>query len=146
MATAGELYRLARVLRAVALAATTDPGEERPSLAVVTVTEDIARHDPTTVGEIAARTGLAQSLVSTTVSDLREAGVLATRVDAADRRRTRISIARSARTEVFATRAARGVGDALREALPDLPDRRLARVEALIDGLVAEVDGRPAAG
>src|ERR671933_748329 len=46
MVTAGQLHRLARLLREVALAGTTDPGEPRPAPGLVAVTEDIARQSP----------------------------------------------------------------------------------------------------
>jgi DNA-binding MarR family transcriptional regulator len=137
--TSGELYRLARFLREVALSVTTDPGEGRPSLALMAITEDIAHHGETTIGEVAGRTALAQSLVSKTVAELRDAGVLATRADDSDRRRTRISISDAARSELFATRAARGVTAALQERLPHLPPERIAAVETLLDHLAAEL-------
>jgi DNA-binding MarR family transcriptional regulator len=138
--TTGELYRLARVLREVALAATAEPGEPRPAPGLVAVTEDIARHVDTTVGEIATRTGLAQSLVSTVVAKLKAAGVVHTRPDDSDRRRVRIGITEEARAHVFAARGARTLTSTLHERFPDLSPDRVARIEALLDQLVTELE------
>ncbi|MCX4721744.1 MarR family transcriptional regulator [Streptomyces virginiae] len=73
---------------------------------VVVVLGDIVSHPGTTVGEIAARTGLPQSQVSTAVARLEQAGSVDTEPDPADRRRRLIRPAAepSARvTEVRAT-------------------------------------------
>ncbi len=143
MATAGELYRLARLLREVALAVTAEPGEVPASLGLVAITEDIAHHDHTTVGEVAARTGLAQSLVSKVVAQLRTAGVVATRADDTDRRRSRITITDAARTGVFAARGDRSITDALHDRIPGLPAERVNTVETLLDRLIAELQPTP---
>lgn len=142
MATAGELYRLARLLREVALAVTADPGEVT-SLGLVAITEDIARHDHTTVGEVAARTGLAQSLVSNVVAQLRESGVVDTRADDTDRRRSRITVTDAARTGVFAARSDRRITNALHDHIPGLPPERVKTVETLLDRLIAELQPHP---
>jgi DNA-binding MarR family transcriptional regulator len=142
--TAGELFRLARLLRDLALAAARDPDEPPAPPGLVAITDDIAHHDGTSVGEIAARTGLAQSLVSKTVARLRDAGVVDVAQDANDRRRTRIAISRNARSQVFATRGGRSVTRALRDRFPGLPAKRLGKVEALLDQLGTELlDGPP---
>ncbi len=146
--TAGALFRLARLLREVALAAARDSDEPPAPPGLVSVTDDIAHHDGTTVGEIAARTGLAQSLVSKTVARLREAGVVNACVDATDRRRTRITITDTARSQVLATRGARTVTRALHDCFPSLSAERVAEVEALLEQLVTELPGQqdPASG
>ncbi|WP_327001607.1 MarR family transcriptional regulator [Dactylosporangium sp. NBC_01737] len=54
---------------------------------VVIVMSDIYEHERTTVGEVAARTGLPQSAVSGAVARLREAGSVIAEPDPADRRR-----------------------------------------------------------
>jgi DNA-binding MarR family transcriptional regulator len=139
--TAGELFRLARLLREVALTATRDPDEPPAPPGLVAVADDIAQHDGTTVGEIAARTGLAQSLVSKTVARLRDAGVVSARQDPTDRRRTRITITHAARSQILATRGARTVTRALNARLPSLSAERIAKVEALLDQLLIELAG-----
>ena len=51
---AGQLHKVARLLREVALDATADPGETPVSAGDVAIAEDIARHEKASVGEIAA--------------------------------------------------------------------------------------------
>jgi DNA-binding MarR family transcriptional regulator len=139
MVTAGQLHRLARLLREVALAGTADPGEPRPAPGLIAVTEDIARHRDTTVGEIATRTGLAQSLVSTAVAKLKAAGVVQSQPDQNDRRRVRLDITPAARTHVFADRGGREITAALHERFPDLPPERITTIETLLDQLANEL-------
>jgi DNA-binding MarR family transcriptional regulator len=139
MVTAGQLHRLARLLREVALIGTADPGEPAPAPGLVAVTEDIARHPATTVAEIATRTGLAQSLVSTAVAKLKAAGVVQSQPDQNDRRRVRLAITPAARTHVFADRGGREIATALHERFPDLPPERIATIEALLDQLATEL-------
>jgi DNA-binding MarR family transcriptional regulator len=55
---------------------------------VLVVATDIRDHPDSAIGEIAARTGLLQSQVSTAVARLKEAGSIATAPDPADRRRS----------------------------------------------------------
>jgi DNA-binding MarR family transcriptional regulator len=140
----GELFRLARLLREVAVEAARGPNEPSAAPGLVAITDDISRHDGTSVGEIAARTGLAQSLVSKTVAQLRDAGVVDVRADASDRRRTRITITQTARSQIFATRGARTVTKALHDRFPALSAERVAEVEALLDRLATELHDVPA--
>lgn len=137
--TVGELFRVSRLLQEVALAAARDPGEGAPSAGVVVVTEDIARHDDTTVTQIAARTGMAQSLVSKVVAQLDEAGVVETVGDQTDRRRTRIRLTDPARSHILPERARRTVSDALRQRLPELDMPALARIEVALDQLARQL-------
>ncbi len=137
--TVGELFRLSRVLREIALAAATDPGEPPPSAGLVAVTDDIAHHEGTTVGETATRTGLAQSLVSKVVAELREGGVVEMTVDERDRRRNLIRITDSARREVFSERGRRSVADVLRQRFPERPEAQLTQLEALLEALADQL-------
>jgi len=141
--TVGELFRLSRVLREVALEAAADPGETAPSVGLVAVTDDIVHHEGTTVGETAARTGLAQSLVSKVVAQLRDGGVVEMTVDETDRRRTLIRITDSARTQVFANRGQRSVADVLRHRCPERSEAQLARIEAALEALADELGDEP---
>jgi DNA-binding MarR family transcriptional regulator len=136
---AGSLHRLARTLREVALNATAD-GEPPISAGQLAVVEDVAHHGPAAVGEIARRTGHAQSLVSNAVAVMREAGVFETTVDPSDGRRVLVSIDPKARAEVFAVRAARPIDDALAASRPGLSPRERAKVERLLDQLRALLD------
>lgn len=132
---AGRLHRLSRTLREIATAATAEAGDDRVSAGDLAIIEDLARHDGTTVGEVARRTGLAQSLVSTTVAGLREGGVVTSEPDPGDRRRTLITIEGSVREHVFSERALRPVDVALTSAVravqPEAADEEVdARTEA----------------
>lgn len=147
---AGRLHRLARMLREIATAATAEAGDDRVSAGDLAIIEDLARYDGTTVGEVARRTGLAQSLVSTTVAGLRRGGVVTSEPDPGDRRRTLITIEGSVREHVFSERALRPVDVALRFAVrtadPDVDDAEVdARVETagrLLDELATLLSDR----
>jgi DNA-binding MarR family transcriptional regulator len=142
--TVGDLFRLARTLREVAVEAARGPDEPPAPPGLVAITDDIAHHDGTSVGEIAARTGLAQSLVSKTVVRLRDAGVVDVRIDPADRRRTRIAVTETARSQVLAARGARSVTSALNDRFPGLTAKRAAEAERLLDRLARVLyDSRP---
>jgi DNA-binding MarR family transcriptional regulator len=143
---AGQLHKIARLLREVALDATADPGETPVSAGDVAIAEDIAHHETASVGEIAARTGLAQSLVSRTVAKLHEAGVVVTERDPDDGRRVLISIAPGIRTGLFRARARRRVEPALRSRYPDSSEAEIARVVALLAELADILTGEPASG
>ena len=157
---ASRLQRLARVLRETAARAAAESGDDRLGPGALAVIEDLARHEATTVGEIARRARLAQSMVSTTVAGLREAGVVTSEPDPHDRRRVLITLSASTRAQI-ATRSARPVDGALREALlrasragrgrdaadgpdgpADLEDPRLAAAAADLEHLLDEVAAR----
>lgn len=136
---AGELHRLARLLREIATAATADSGEKRVSAGHLAIVEDVAHHERTSIGEIAARTGLAQSLVSRVVAEMRDAGVFVATRDRQDRRRRLIAIDPAARSDVFAARAARPVDAAIRAARPLASDADVDRIVKLLDELSARL-------
>ncbi|MFC5831106.1 MarR family transcriptional regulator [Nonomuraea insulae] len=58
-----------------------------------TVLVDVFEHPGSSIKEITERTGFPQSLVSVSVARFREAGVMVTEPDPADRRRTLVSAA-----------------------------------------------------
>jgi DNA-binding MarR family transcriptional regulator len=132
---AGGLHRLSRLLREVATTATADPGEDAVSAGVLAIAEDVAHHEGTSIGEIASRTGLAQSMVSKTVALMRAEGVMATEQDPRDGRRMLVSLAPTTRTDIFESRAGRPVEQALRRVHPDLTDAQAQQVVALLDEL-----------
>lgn len=129
---ASELYELARRIREAALLATSDPNEPAPSYGELAIVEDVARNARTTVGDVAARTRLAQSLVSRIVARLRDGGILVTTRDPADRRRTLVSVDSHIRRDVLKPRGERAVGPALAAMLPHLEQTDLARLEAVL--------------
>lgn len=83
---------------------------------VLVALSDLVQHPGTTVGEIAARTGLPQSQVSTAVARLKEAGSIVTAPDPADRRRLLIDRAPEVSDRVREVRAS-SVDDTLAAAL-----------------------------
>lgn len=133
---AGDLHQLARLLREVALAATANRGQRGVPVGHLAIVEDVATHHGASVGEIAERTGLAQSLVSRTVASMRDAGVLRTEPDPADARRVRVSVDPKAR-RMFRSRGARPVAPALRDLRPDASSKDLRRAETLLDELAS---------
>jgi DNA-binding MarR family transcriptional regulator len=142
--TVGELFRLARLLREVAIVAAREPDEPPVPPGLVAIVDDVSHHEGTSVGEVAARTGLAQSLVSKTIARLRDAGVVDVSVDPSDRRRTRIAITETARLQIFATRGDRSVTSALHDHFPGLSGERIAEVEKLLDRLASALQDEPA--
>lgn len=132
---AGELHRLARVLREAATVATANPGEPRVSAGVLAIAEDIAEHGASSIGQIAARTGMAQSVVSKTVAALRDAGVLLTRTDPTDRRRLVVSIDPRAGADRFRSRGRRPIGSAIQQLRPAASPSDVRRIVELLDEL-----------
>lgn len=121
------LIDLAREVTASAGDTTLTPGEEA-------VLEDVLKHPDSTVSEICARTGFAQSHVSVSVGRLRERGLLETSADLEDRRRTRVRLADVARRAIM-RRAARPADEVLAAAAGD--SARADRVAVLLDELAS---------
>ncbi|MER6202095.1 helix-turn-helix domain-containing protein [Streptomyces sp. NPDC001586] len=126
-----ELFLLGRTLMKIGEQAMpqAEPGTPGSHRAVAVVLGDLVANPATTVGEIAGRTGLPQSQVSTAVARLEQAGAIDTEPDPADRRRRLIRPAAkpSARlTEVRATT----IDDALAAALAG-PDGAAAQPDTV---------------
>lgn len=140
---AGELHKLARALRDLALDVTSDTADDRPNAAETLVATDIFEHSPTTVSEIVARTGVAQSQVSTIVAALHDAGVTTREPDPRDRRRTLLVVPAKAREAFGTDRGRRNIQNTLRtylndHQLPSDPDE-LDQVIQLLDQLSARL-------
>jgi DNA-binding MarR family transcriptional regulator len=136
---AGELHRLARVLREIALAATANEGERPVAASTVAIVEDVTGHPRSPIREIAHRTGLAQSLVSRTVERLQTLGVLTVGHDPADARRTLVSVDPQTRHLDFAERAERPIGDAIRQVVAGVSGEQQRRIEAALEILGDEL-------
>lgn len=136
---AGQLHRLARLLREIASAATADPGETPVSAGDLAIVEDVAHHAGTSIGQIAQRTGLAQSLVSKTVAAMRGAGVFTTAADPADGRRLLINVEPTTRADVLAARGTRRIEAAIHERKPKASPEELAQIEELLDELAGRL-------
>ncbi|MFI2762010.1 MarR family winged helix-turn-helix transcriptional regulator [Streptomyces echinatus] len=137
-----ELFLLGRTLMKIGEQAMPQveagtPGSTRSLLVVL---GDLVSHPGTTVGEIATRTGLPQSQVSTAVARLEQAGSVDTEPDPADRRRRLIRPAAQPSARVAEVRAAT-VDDALTAALagPDgtAPDAAVVHEVTQALGLLA---------
>lgn len=113
-----DLYQLGRRLAELAL---TDMGADELGLTTgeFLVLQDLFLNGRSPVGEIARRTGLAQSRVSTAVRTLTDRGFVATEADPADKRRTLVDLTpdvRAAGQKRRAARADRTIGTALAAA------------------------------
>ena len=130
---AADLHRLARTLRAVALLATENTGDDRVNAGELAVLEDIARNPGSTIRDITRRTGLAQSLVSRITHGMADGGALTIRTDSGDGRRVRIDLDPSTRMMIL-ERASNTISAAIAATTP-----RLSEIERrdLEDHLVA---------
>ncbi|MFI6446712.1 MarR family transcriptional regulator [Kitasatospora sp. NPDC050543] len=136
-----ELFLLGRTLMKIGEEAmpapAPAPGAGRPSgstRSVLIVLSDVVGHPDSAIGEIAARTGLPQSQVSTAVAGLRETGSIETVADPADRRRLLVRQAAEVSARVAEVRSA-GIDDALAAALGDGEPQRLQEVTAALEVL-----------
>lgn len=93
------------------------------------------------VGEIAARTGLPQSYVSAVVARLRDLGAFETRADPDDRRRTLVKVSDSL-PPVVAGLGATPADELLTEALGDAPGDRPAELIAALSEVAARLRTR----
>ncbi len=134
-----ELFRLGRALMRIGEASLPEPpggfaGHAGSTRAVLIVASDLADGEVSTVGEVAARTGISQSQVSTAVDRLREAGAISVNPDPTDRRRTLIH-----RTPASTARLAEirdsSIADALRADLGSDDPAEVERVLGLLDDL-----------
>jgi DNA-binding MarR family transcriptional regulator len=136
---AGQLHRLARVLREIAQVATANEGERPVAASTVAIVEDVTAHPQSPIMEIVQRTGLAQSLVSRTVDRLQTLGVLTVGHDPADGRRTLVSVDPQTRNLDFADRGERPIGDAIRQVMAGVSGDQQCRIETALDLLGDEL-------
>jgi len=125
---AADLHRLARTLRDIALQATQNTGDDRVNAGELAVLEDIAKNPASTIGEITARTGLAQSLVSRITRTMADAGVLAIAPDSTDRRKVRVELEEATRQAIL-QRADNPATDAIAVATPRLTEQERRTLE-----------------
>lgn len=136
---AGQLHRLARLLRQIAQVATENVGERPPAPSTVAIVEDVVEHPDAPIKDIVRRTGLVQSLVSRTVEQLRRAGVLLVAPDVRDGRSTLVKVDPKFRSEDFVQRGTRPISAAIEGVCADLGPDRLAQVESALDFLAGEL-------
>jgi DNA-binding MarR family transcriptional regulator len=139
-----ELFLLGRALMKIGEEAmpTEGIGDQQTSMrTVLIVVSDLRAHPDTTVGEIAARTGLPQSAVSAAIARLRRAGAVTTATDPRDRRRTIIREAPEVServTRVRDTPIDHALAAALRTDDPEHVRKTVATLEALADDLIPD--------
>ena len=90
-----ELFLLGRRLMKIGVAAIPSSGFRDLPASVRMVLVDALENPGSTIGQIVERTGFPQSHVSAAVARLREDGVLTTKVDPVDRRRTLVIASKS---------------------------------------------------
>jgi len=134
-----ELFVLGRALMKIGADALPEPpgGEGRyagSARMVLIVASDIAEHPDSAVGEIAARTGLPQSQVSTAIARLKEAGSVQTSPDPVDRRRALVRQSDTVSARVAEVRAT-GIDAALVAALGSDDPRLLKEVSDALEVL-----------
>lgn len=132
-----DLYQLGRRLAEIAL---EDMGADALDIAPgeFLVLQDLFLHGRSAVGDIAKRTGLAQSRVSTSVRNLAYRSWVATAADPADGRKTLVDLTEAIRTASEQRRAGRA-DKALDNALAKVDDKErgtliaaLARLHQLL--------------
>jgi DNA-binding MarR family transcriptional regulator len=135
----GRLHKLAKVLRQIAVEVTSEKDEGRASAAEVLVGMDVFEHAPTSVSEVAVRTGVAQSQVSAIVAEMRTAGIVTTQKDPRDGRRTLLRVSPDAKEVYGSSRGRRdsqhAIGHYLDQAGHPASDRAVRQIAHLLDDL-----------
>lgn len=138
-----ELFLLGRTLMKIgeaAMPAQPDDGARSPGSTrlVLTVLSDIVEHPNSAIGEIATRTGLPQSQVSTAVARLRLAGSVETNPDPVDRRRMLVRQAKETGMRVARIRKLR-IDGPLAAAMHTTDAARVGEVITLLEDLAAQL-------
>ena len=112
-------------------------GTEAPAIpsGLRLIVTDIAENAGSSIGEIAARTGLPQSYVSTSVARLRDRTAVETAGDPKDGRRTLVRLTESIPARAARRGAASIDGAIVQEAGLDDPADVVAALETLLAGL-----------
>jgi len=127
------LHRLGKRLIDLARQVTADAGDTELTPGEIAVLEDVLKHPGSVVTEIQARTGFAQSHVSTSVARLRERGLIVAAPDPEDRRRTRLTLAEIAHRAIM-RRAGRPADDTIAEVVgPEKAERVLQLLTELAE-------------
>lgn len=141
---AGELIVLGRELSAIGAAVMRGarlPGGAVPS-GISMIGADVLAHTPTSVGEIADRTGLRRDYVSESVGKLRDQGIVDTAPDPRDGHRTLVRLT-ARNPEQVSPAAAAPADQALRDALgPGADGETAATILAALTDLAGRL--RPA--
>jgi DNA-binding MarR family transcriptional regulator len=142
-----ELYLLGRELTKLADASFRRAGATAPPPGLAIVLEDVATHPGSSITEITTRTGFPQSHVSTCVARFKERGMVETRPDLNDGRRTLVhatsSYVRQARRRKTSA-IDRAIADALGDADPEVVADVVAALETLAEHLIPDARDRVA--
>lgn len=138
-----DLFLLGRALMKIGEDALPEPpgGEGKyagSARMVLIVASDIAEHPESAVGEIAARTGLPQSQVSTAIARLKEAGTVQTAADPTDRRRALVKQAPGVSDRLVEVRETT-INDALTKALSTDDPARVAQMAECLEQLAQDL-------
>jgi DNA-binding MarR family transcriptional regulator len=129
-----ELFLLGRRLMKLGERAVSSGRFRGLPTSVQSVLVDLFEHPDTAISDIVLRTGLPQSHVSASVARLREVGVIETRTDPNDRRRTLVRPARGLRERVQ-RRGTAAIDPVLAEALGTVDEREIEEVKRLLEEL-----------
>jgi DNA-binding MarR family transcriptional regulator len=125
---AGRLHRLGKRLIELSRAATTEATDPQMTPGELAVLEHLVTNPDSSVSDLSARTGFAQSHVSNSVARLRHRGLVDTIADPSDGRRTKVQ-ATNVALQAITNRAGRGVQDAIAAAVPDAEKARQVTVK-----------------
>ncbi len=112
---------------------------------MVTIVQDVTAHPDSAIGDIAERTGLAQSFVSKTVVRLREQGVFEVSQDARDGRRTLVAVRPGSAARKQVPDTSRSIEEGVRVVLPNVTEAQMNRILLGLSVLADEIlgDRRP---
>jgi len=133
-----DLFQLGRWLTKIAEEAMRPAGAPRTAPGVLLILTDAFTSPDSSIGAIAARTGLPQSYVSETVAKLRDQGAFETRPDPADGRRTLVNVSATV-SETVTRLGAISVDDVLISALDDPPADQAAELLAALVEITARL-------
>lgn len=128
----GGLHQLGKRLLELSRAVTTQPGDPCLTAGELAVLEAVLHHPDSSLRDIQTRSGFAQSHVSASVARLRQRGLIDTRPDPHDGRRTRVRVVRRASRSI-SRRSRRPVDAVLAEATGSAA--RARRAARLLDEL-----------
>jgi DNA-binding MarR family transcriptional regulator len=133
-----DLFQLGRWLTKIGEEAMRPSGAPEIPPGVRLILMDAFAFPDSSIGEIAARTGLPQSYVSETVAKMREQGAFETRPDPADGRRTLVKVSDTV-PQTVARLGAISVDDVLIQALGDTPPETAADLVAALTVVTARL-------
>ena len=136
-----ELHRLVRVLREIASSSTGYTGDRQMSAGMVAIVQDVTGHPDSAIGDIAERTGLAQSFVSKTVVRLREQGIFQVSQDPRDGRRTLVAVRPGSAARKQVPDTSMPIEEGVRAVFPELTDAQMNRIMLGLSVLADEILG-----